>query len=105
VNRRHANFFPQRYDRISLLVKQISIMTSLWIFLALCPLVLGSLLAFASHIDPLSGRWRGERPVGSFGSHGLSGRGKHPERPEDPRQRHAEAKSAGTQYASADTQA
>jgi hypothetical protein len=34
------------------------IMTALWIFLAFCPVALTSLVAFASHIDPLSGRWR-----------------------------------------------
>jgi hypothetical protein len=34
----------------------------LWIFLALCPIALGSLVMFASHIDPLSGRWRSVRP-------------------------------------------
>jgi hypothetical protein len=42
-------------------------MTSLWIFLAICPIALGSLLAFASHIDPLSGRWRGAQLLGSLG--------------------------------------
>ncbi|OTP73595.1 hypothetical protein PAMC26577_18140 [Caballeronia sordidicola] len=36
-------------------------MTALWIFLAVCPLAMASLLVFASHIDPLSGRWRGAR--------------------------------------------
>ncbi|CAN7412043.1 hypothetical protein [Caballeronia sp. dw_19] len=39
-------------------------MTSLWIFLAICPIALGSLLVFASHIDPLSGRWRGAQLLG-----------------------------------------
>jgi hypothetical protein len=42
-------------------------MTSLWIFLGICPIALGSLLAFASHIDPLSGRWRGAQLLGSLG--------------------------------------
>ncbi|KQR86054.1 hypothetical protein ASG35_25415 [Burkholderia sp. Leaf177] len=41
-------------------------MTALWIFLAICPLAMISLLVFASHIDPLSGRWRGARLIGSF---------------------------------------
>jgi hypothetical protein len=39
-------------------------MTSLWIFFAICPVALGSLVVFASHIDPLSGRWRGARLIG-----------------------------------------
>jgi hypothetical protein len=39
-------------------------MTSLWIFFAICPIALGSLLVFASHIDPLSGRWRGAQLIG-----------------------------------------
>ena len=42
-------------------------MTSFWIFLGICPLALGSLLVFASHIDPLSGRWRGAQLLGSLG--------------------------------------
>ncbi|SAL25997.1 hypothetical protein AWB69_01941 [Caballeronia udeis] len=42
-------------------------MTSLWIFLSICPIALGSLLVFASHIDPLSGRWRGAQLLGSLG--------------------------------------
>jgi hypothetical protein len=42
------------------------IMTSLWIFFAICPVALGSLLVFASHIDPLSGRWRGAQLIGSL---------------------------------------
>jgi hypothetical protein len=41
-------------------------MTALWIFLAVCPLAMISLLVFASHIDPLSGRWRGARLIGSL---------------------------------------
>jgi len=41
-------------------------MTSLWIFLGICPIALGSLLVFASHIDPLSGHWRGARLLGSL---------------------------------------
>jgi hypothetical protein len=39
-------------------------MTALWIFLAVCPLAMILLLVFASHIDPLSGRWRGARLIG-----------------------------------------
>jgi hypothetical protein len=39
-------------------------MTSLWIFFAICPVALGSLVVFASHIDPLSGRWRGAQLIG-----------------------------------------
>jgi hypothetical protein len=35
-----------------------SIMTALWIFLGVTPIALGSLVAFALRIDPLSGRWR-----------------------------------------------
>jgi hypothetical protein len=42
-------------------------MTLFWIFLAVCPIALGSLLVFASHIDPLSGRWRGAQLLGSLG--------------------------------------
>ncbi|WP_438393565.1 hypothetical protein [Caballeronia sp. DA-9] len=42
------------------------IMMALWIFLALCPLAMISLLVFASHIDPLSGRWRAARLLGSL---------------------------------------
>jgi len=48
-------------------------MTSLWIFLAICPIALGSLLVFASHIDPLSGRWRGAQLLGSLGPLGPLG--------------------------------
>ncbi|SAL79701.1 hypothetical protein AWB68_05694 [Caballeronia choica] len=39
-----------------------SIMNLLWIFLALCPVGLVSLIGFAAHIDPLSGRWRALKP-------------------------------------------
>jgi hypothetical protein len=46
------------------LVAIVPIMTSLWIFLAVCPIALGSLLVFASHIDPLSGRWRSGQRTG-----------------------------------------
>lgn len=35
-----------------------AIMNWLWIFVALCPLAFALLIAFAAHIDPLSGRWR-----------------------------------------------
>jgi len=52
-------------------------MTSLWIFLAICPIALGSLLAFASHIDPLSGRWRGEQLLGSPGPRANLPMGEH----------------------------
>lgn len=41
-------------------------MTLFWIFLAICPVALGSLLVFSSHIDPLSGRWRGAQLLGSL---------------------------------------
>jgi hypothetical protein len=58
------------------MLKQISIMTSLWIFLAICPIALGSLLVFASHIDPLSGHWRGARLIGSLRPQVMFGRGK-----------------------------
>jgi hypothetical protein len=33
-------------------------MDMLWVFAAVAPLALVSLFAYASHIDPLSGRWR-----------------------------------------------
>jgi len=33
-------------------------MNLLWAFAAIAPLALASLVAFAAHIDPLSGRWR-----------------------------------------------
>ena len=52
-------------------------MTSLWIFLAICPIALGSLLVFASHIDPLSGRWRGEQLLGSLGTRANRTVGEH----------------------------
>jgi hypothetical protein len=51
---------------ISFLETDSRIMTSFWIFLGICPIALGSLLAFASHIDPLSGHWRGARLFGSL---------------------------------------
>jgi len=53
-----------------------SIMTSLWIFFAICPVALGSLLVFASHIDPLSGRWRGAQLIGSLRRQAKSAAGK-----------------------------
>jgi hypothetical protein len=52
-------------------------MTSLWIFLAICPIALGSLLVFASHIDPLSGRWRGAQLLGSLGPRANLAVGEH----------------------------
>jgi len=52
-------------------------MTSLWIFLAICPIALGSLLVFASHIDPLSGRWRGAQLLGSLGPRSNLAAGAH----------------------------
>ncbi|WP_216858889.1 hypothetical protein [Caballeronia novacaledonica] len=33
-------------------------MDLLWIFAGVAPLAVASLVAFAAHIDPLSGRWR-----------------------------------------------
>jgi hypothetical protein len=33
-------------------------MDLLWVFLVVAPLALALLIAFAAHIDPLSGRWR-----------------------------------------------
>lgn len=56
------------------------IMISLWIFLAICPIALGSLLVFASHIDPLSGRWRGAQLLGSLGPRANRVVGEHAER-------------------------
>lgn len=38
--------------------ESIPIMTSLWIFLAVAPVALCLLVAFAARIDPISGRWR-----------------------------------------------
>jgi hypothetical protein len=52
-------------------------MTSLWIFLAVCPIALGSLLVFASHIDPLSGHWRGARLIGSLPPQVMLGQARH----------------------------
>jgi uncharacterized BrkB/YihY/UPF0761 family membrane protein len=52
-------------------------MTSFWIFLAICPIALGSLLVFASHIDPLSGRWRGAQLLGSLGPRAHQAVGEH----------------------------
>jgi len=52
-------------------------MTSFWIFLAICPIALGSLLVFASHIDPLSGRWRGAQLLGSLGPRANQAVGAH----------------------------
>ncbi|MEA3115459.1 MAG: hypothetical protein QOG58_5258 [Caballeronia sp.] len=52
-------------------------MTSFWIFLAICPIALGSLLVFASHIDPLSGRWRGAQLLGSLGPRANQAVGEH----------------------------
>ncbi|SAK55480.1 hypothetical protein AWB75_02013 [Caballeronia catudaia] len=37
-------------------------MNLLWVFAAFAPLALASLVAFAAHIDPLSGHWRTPRP-------------------------------------------
>ncbi|MDR5751098.1 MULTISPECIES: hypothetical protein [unclassified Caballeronia] len=34
----------------------------LWIFIALCPFALAALVAFAAHIDPLSGHWQAPKP-------------------------------------------
>jgi hypothetical protein len=45
-----------------------SIMKLLWIFLALCPIGLVSLIGFAAHIDPLSGRWRALKPWSERGA-------------------------------------
>jgi hypothetical protein len=36
-------------------------MNLLWIFAAVAPLAVASLIAFAAHIDPLSGHWRTPR--------------------------------------------
>jgi len=33
-------------------------MDLLWVFAAVAPLAVGSLVAFAAHIDPMSGHWR-----------------------------------------------
>jgi uncharacterized BrkB/YihY/UPF0761 family membrane protein len=52
-------------------------MTSFWIFLAICPIALGSLVVFASHIDPLSGRWRGAQLLGSLGPRANQAVGAH----------------------------
>jgi hypothetical protein len=46
----------------------------IWIFIALCPFALAALIAFAAHIDPLSGRWRALKPragrvFGGFGAY------------------------------------
>jgi membrane associated rhomboid family serine protease len=40
-----------------------SIMILLWICLAVCPVAIALLIAFAAHIDPLSGRWRTAQPL------------------------------------------
>jgi hypothetical protein len=37
-------------------------MTALFIFLGICPVALGVLIAFAARIDPRSGRWRRRSP-------------------------------------------
>ncbi|BBP96851.1 hypothetical protein BSFA1_19800 [Burkholderia sp. SFA1] len=36
-------------------------MNLLWLFSAVAPLAVASLVAFAAHIDPLSGHWRTRR--------------------------------------------
>ena len=36
-------------------------MNLLWVFAAVAPLAVASLVAFAAHIDPLSGHWRAPR--------------------------------------------
>jgi hypothetical protein len=73
------------------MLEPISIMTSLWIFLFVCPLALGSLLAFASHIDPLSGHWRGARLIDSLRPQGVFGRGKRSARLGSAVKKHASA--------------
>lgn len=45
------------YHRPNLL-QNVSVMDLLWIFAAVAPLAVASLVAFAAHIDPLSGHWR-----------------------------------------------
>jgi hypothetical protein len=39
-------------------------MDLLWVFAAVAPLAVASLVAFAAHIDPLSGHWR--RPAAKY---------------------------------------
>ena len=84
-----ANFLPQRYYRNS--CYRFPIMISLWIFLAICPVALGSLLVFASHIDPLSGRWRGAQLLGSLGPRADQMLGEHVERLGSSIKKHASA--------------
>lgn len=45
----------------------------LWIFIALCPFALAALVAFAAHIDPLSGHWQALKPRAKRGFGGLGG--------------------------------
>ncbi|WP_162064596.1 hypothetical protein [Burkholderia sp. THE68] len=40
------------------LFQNVSAMNLLWAFAAVAPLGVASLVAFAAHIDPLSGHWR-----------------------------------------------
>jgi hypothetical protein len=37
-------------------------MDFLWVFAAVAPLAIASLIAFAAHIDPVSGHWRKREP-------------------------------------------
>ncbi|SAK55197.1 hypothetical protein AWB81_01349 [Caballeronia arationis] len=43
----------------------------LWIFIALCPFAFAALVAFAAHINPLSGHWQALKPHArrGFGGH------------------------------------
>jgi len=56
-----AEYLPGKYDSSSVF-QSVSVMDLLWVFAAVAPLAVGSLVAFAAHIDPLSGHWR---PPGS----------------------------------------
>lgn len=49
-----------RYYRADLF-QIVSAMNLLWLFSAVAPLAVASLVAFAAHIDPLSGHWRTRR--------------------------------------------
>jgi hypothetical protein len=48
---------PREYHPTTLL-QFVTVMDLLWVFLVVAPLALALLIAFAAHIDPLSGRWR-----------------------------------------------
>ena len=52
-----AEQLPDEYH-LANVFQSVSVMDLLWVFAAVASLAVGSLVAFAAHIDPLSGHWR-----------------------------------------------